>query len=475
MQNIKKMKKQIKYIYVTLLVASLLIGLNCCTDELNQNPTTQKQLASFLTNEGEVEEYVNAVYSRLQTDGLYKLYIPVAGEIPSDNTFDEVPANDGQVYGQMDLFQVVSSNGALASIWREHYIAIQAANTVLNRIDNISFANEDTKKAKKGEMYFLRGLFYFNLVRIFGDVPLVTKETTDPFEYFGQGRQPVADIYNQVKEDLEQAKELLPPTASKLGQATKYAAHTLMGKVHLTLKEFTDAKKEFEVVKNSGAYEVLPVDKIFGESNENNKEVIFDVQFAEGVNGNSEGSSMQQQFSPSGTLQNAKGHNLPTVELYNLYDDADLRKHAYVAMTDNKIPYSLKLTRPKGNAADGGSNFIVLRYSDVILMLAEIENELGNTDVALGYLNQIRTRAGLKATTATDKATLAEIIATERRFELVNEGHRWFDLIRTGKAVQTMNDWFKSQGVNITIAERHLLQLIPQSQIDTDKSLTQNP
>lgn len=473
------MKKQHKKIYIALLLMGILVGTNSCTKELNQTPPTQKQLSNFLNNESEVEEYVNATYSFLQS--LYNGYLVGVAELPSDNLWDEVPPNDDRVYGDMDNFTMEPANGGTGTIWRNSYVGIQAVNTVLNRIDNISFADENRKKNIKGEMHFLRGLHYFNLVRTFGGVPLVTQETVDPFDYFGQGRQPANEIYALIKDDLGKAKEMAPSVAARFGQATKYAAHTLLGKVHLTLHEYDEARTELLEVKNSGNYQVLAVDKIFGVENENNAEVIFNVQYASGINGNSEGSNMLQVFSPIGTISGAKGHCIPTHEFYSSYDPADLRRKQWLALSNNGIPYSLKLTRPTGDAADGPSDFIVLRYSDVILMLAEIENELDNRGdintggTALHYLNMIRSRSGVAAVTTTNKAQLAEAIATERRFELATEGHRWWDLIRTGKAIETMNAWFQSQNVNITVAERHMLMPIPQSQIDTDPSLVQNP
>lgn len=469
------MKFKYSYIYSALLISGLCVTMTSCHKQLDQQPTTQKELTNFLRNEVEVEEYVNAVYGMLQWNGTYKLYFPAMAEISSDNTFDEVPANDGQMYGQLDLFQVVPTNGLHASVWRDHYKTIQGANVVLNRINDVAFDSDETKNARKGEMMFIRSLMYFNLVRAFGDVPLVTKETTNPFEYFGQGRTATTEVYAQIIKDLETAIDLLPMVNDKVGKVRKTAAQTLLGKVYLTQKEWAKAKTALEAVVSSNQHELVAIDKLFGIANENNAEVIFDVQFAAAINGNAEGSNMQQQFSPSGTLANAKGHNLPTKELYDLYDNADLRKQHYVAITNNNIPYSLKLTRPTHNPADGGSNFIVLRYADVILMLAEIEAQLGNATVAVDYLNQIRERAGLSAVSDNNKDVILEKIATERRFELINEGHRWFDLIRYGTAVEVMNKWFADHNMNIIINQNHLLQPIPQDQIDTDPAMVQNP
>ncbi|WP_343670133.1 RagB/SusD family nutrient uptake outer membrane protein [Chitinophaga sp.] len=456
-------------------VIGMLLTLCACTKELFQEPTTEKNAGSFPGNETEAEEYMNATYGNLQENGLYGLYLPALSEIPSDNTFDEVPANDDGVYGQLDQFSVAPANNIIASNWRQSYYAIQKANLVLNRIDNITYASNTTKEARKGEMKFIRALLYFNLVRLYGDVPLVTQETTDPNTYFGQGRNAVADVYTQITKDLTEAIDQLPVTATQKGRVVKTAAQTLLAKVYLTQGNYSAAKTLLDAVVSSGNHRLMnnPAD-VFNISNENNAEIIFSVQFASGINGNTEGSIMFQIFSPSGTQTGAKGHNLPTKSLYNLYTNDDKRKGIYLDVTAAGVPYCKKLTKPTTVITDGGSDVVVLRYADVLLMLAECENELGNTAAAIPYLDAIRTRAGLAGTTATTQQTLRDAIATERRFELIGEGHRWFDLVRTGTAISVMNQWFTDNNIQISIDAHNLLMPVPQGQIDTDLSIKQN-
>lgn len=470
--NNYKMSPALKW--VAILTVGLL-GTQACTKQLNQVPLTQKELSNFFRSEMEVEEYINAVYGMLQWNGIYGLYFPALGEIPSDNTYDEVPANDGQVYGQLDEFATIPGNGLIATVWRDHYRAIQGANVVLNRIGDVAFASEEQKSASIGEMQFIRALLYFNLVRTFGDVPLVVEETTDPNLYFGQGRTAADAVYQQIIADLEAAIGNLPVRQTKQGKATRHAANALLGKVYLTRNEPAKAKQYFLEVVNSEQYQLEAIDRVFAIDNENNDEIIFDVQFASGVNGNQEGSSMQQQFSPSGTLANAKGHNLPTRSLYNLYAADDLRKEYYVGITANNIPFSKKLVQPTTAPADGGSNFVVIRYADILLLLAEIENETGNGAAAVAYVNAVRQRANaspIQAGLPADR--LGEAIELERRLELICEGHRWFDLLRYGTAVDVMNAWFDAEGINITVGAHHVLMPIPQGQLDTDPAITQN-
>ncbi len=465
-----------KKIHLILPLLSSTLLFSACEDKLFQEPQTSKVLNNFLRNETEAEEYVNAVYANLQSNGLYGLYLPAFGEIQSDNTYDEVPANDNGIYGQLDQFTTIPSNSIVTDVWTQSYRTIQKANVVLNRVSRISYATDATKQARIGEMKFIRALLYFNLVRLYGDVPLVTQETTDPNAYFGQGRTASSQVYDQIKKDLTDAITVLPATTSQPGRAVKTAAQTLLAKVHLTLKNYADAQTLLQAVVSSGQHTLMsnPAD-VFSISNENNKEIIFAVQFASGVNGNTEGSTLFQQFSPSGTVSGAKGHNLPTKSLYALFASADKRKGTYLTATSSGTPWTRKLTQPTTVITDGGSDVVVLRYADVLLMLAEVQNELGDASGAATNLNLIRTRAGLVNTTATTQSALRSAIDLERRFELVGEGHRWFDLVRSGNAVSVMNDWFNANNILVTITSNNLLMPIPQSQINTDPSINQNP
>lgn len=462
------MRRVIFYLVVVLFLGG-------CTNQLDQIPLTNKELSIFLRTEIEVEEYVNATYAALQANGLYGLYLPAMGEIPSDNSFDEVPANDGAIYGDLDEFKTIPTNGILDDNWRMSYVAIQRCNVVLNRIEQVNFRVAATKNARIGEMKFIRALLYFNLVRFYGEVPLVTQETSDPNVFFGQGRTAVSEVYTQIIKDLTESAAVLPTTTTQAGRVIKTAAQALLGKVYLTQKEYVKAKTELGAVISSNVHLLLPnTADVFALTNENNREVIFAVQFGSGINSNTEGSIMYQQFAPSNTVSGAKGHNLPTKELYAKYGANDTRKANYVDITANGTPYNNKLKRPTTVITDGGSDVVILRYADVLLMQAEVENELGNTATAQTLLNQVRTRAKLPNTTATTQAELRGAIDFERRLELAGEGHRWLDLLRTGQAITVMNDWFKVQNVPITVTNKNLLFPIPQKQIDTDPTIKQN-
>lgn len=464
---------KMKIIIILGLISFSMSG--CSGDLLNLNPETSNVLSNYYTSKSQILKGVNAAYGTLQYAGQYKLANLVLGELPSDNTLDEVPANDGGNYGQLDLFSMTSANTLIADSWKDNYKGIQQCNIILNRVDGIYDMTDQEKSQTKGEMLFLRSLMYFNLVRIFGDVPLVTIETTNPNDFFGQSRTSSDKVYTQIITDLEQAYNLLPTNSSAKSRASQGATAALLGKIFITRGDKANSLKYLEKISSS-QYGLLnnPGD-VFAVANKGNKEVLFDVEFASNINGAAEGSNAFQMFSPSGQVSGAKGHNLPTREVYNLFSDNDKRKTAYFIVTKGGMIGTNKLKNTSNTIGDGGSNIIVLRYADVLLMEAECYVET-NMQKANDCLRKVRERAGLTYADINDPLLLTEEIALERRKELINEGHRWFDLIRTNKAVTVMNAYFsRTAGYNgIVINSNNLVQPIPQVQIDTDNAIKQN-
>lgn len=458
-----------KYIYLTIAIAAL--GLVSCEKELIQNPSTTKVADNFYSNEAEMEEAVNAVFATLQFTGVYDTAMPAVGELPGEDAYDETPANDGGVYGMLDDFIVIPQSSLVANVWKDSYQGIQRTNIVLNRIQEVDFEAPETKQARIGEMLFIRSLLYFNLVRTFGDVPLVTDEVENPQEYFGQTRTAVSEVYKQIIADLTEAEKNLPiRNDSNKGRVVKTAAQTLLGKVHLTLGDYANAKSSLLKVVAAKAHKLVPVNDVFSPDNELNEELIFVVQFASGTNSNSEGSDAYRMFNPTGRqdggLSGTKGHGVLKPDFFSLYDDVDTRKNVYVGVLESGLAYTNKIAVPTTVVGDSPSDWTVLRYADVLLMLAEIENELDNSTTAVDYLNEIRNRANLgDFSGSTDKTSVFAEIDLQRRLELVWEGHRWFDLLRQGRAQSVLG---------ITDVNKLLLPL-PASQIAADPALAQNP
>jgi len=459
------MKRTIYFLIVIALVTA------SCDNELIQNPNTSKVADSFYSNEAELEEAVNAVYASLQFTGNFDTAIPAMGELPGEDAYDQTPANDGGVYGQLDDYNVIAQSGLIANIWKDAYVGIQRANIVLNRIGNIEYDSEEIRKNRIGEMKFIRALYYFNLVRIFGDVPLITKEIINPQDSFGQERTPVNEVYTQITEDLAEAIDLLPiRNESNKMRVVKSAAQTLLGKVELTLQNYDQAKLYLEEVVSSGAHNLVGVNEVFSTSNELNEEIIFAVQFSSGINSNSEGSDAYRMFNPTGrvvgNLTGTKGHGVLKSDFYSLYQNNDQRKDVYVGALESGVAYNNKIAVPTTVVGDAESDWVVLRYADVLLMLAEIENELGNQTNAINYLNQIRNRVGLGDYNGLeDKSSVFTEVDLQRRLELVWEGHRWFDILRQNRASEVL-------GIS---DNAKLLMPLPASQIAADPALQQNP
>ncbi len=466
-----------KYILLTMVVSLSIIS---CEDELDILPITEKSANNFFSNEAEIESAIVGAYGQLQNGGLYGLDLIGVGEISGEDSFEEIAANDGGRFGQLDDFSTNPGNDLVGDIWRESYEGIQRVNVVLNRITDIEFENENLKTNRIGEMKFLRALLYYNLVRLYGDVPLVVEETESPFDFFGQGRTPSEEVYTQIQNDLQDAIQDLPQEKSPARPA-EGAARALLADVQMTRGDSAAALTNLEAVVNSGEYELMATTAdIFGVANEGNAEILFEVQFASGFNadGSIEGSPAASQFRPSGTTANAKGHNLPTQAFIDSYETGDTRLDDYVAVDPDANPFyfTTKYEVSDTGVNDGGSDHLIIRFADVVLKYAEVLNENGQTAEAIIQLNRVRTRAGLAGTTATSQADVEEAIRLERRFELFGEGHRWFDLKRYGNAVEVMNTFFESTGATTRINENNLLLPIPQSQIDTDPDvIIQNP
>ncbi|MBU2902991.1 RagB/SusD family nutrient uptake outer membrane protein [Maribacter dokdonensis] len=457
--------------YISLTIAVLALGLVSCEKELIQNPTTTKVADNFYANEAEMEEAVNAVFATLQFTGVYDTAMPAVGELPGEDAYDETPANDGGNYGMLDDFIVIPQSSLIADVWEDTYKGIQRANIVLSRIQEVEFEDAALKEARTGEMLFIRALLYFNLVRTFGDVPLIVDEVENPQEYFGQARTPIEDVYAQIISDLQTAESLLPVrNENNRGRVVKTAAQALIGKVYLTRLNYSAARESLLKVVNSSSHNLIEVDRVFSVDNELNEELIFVVQYASGINSNGEGSDAYRMFNPTGRqdggMAGTKGHGVLKPDFFALYDDADSRKGVFVGQLESGLAYNNKIAVPTTVIGDSPSDWVVLRYADVLLMLAEIENELGNSSDAVSYINEIRNRANLgDYSGSTDKASLFAEIDLQRRLELVWEGHRWFDLLRQGRAQSVLG---------ITDTNKLLLPL-PASQIAADPALVQNP
>lgn len=482
--------------YNLIAIALLGVSFSSCSDFLEQNPQTDLSENDFYKTADDIASAVNGAYSSLQEGDIYGNWY-IFGEIPSDNTRNQL-SGSVTTQDEFDKFYIDTQNATIANFWKAAYKVINRTNTVLGRIDGIPL-DANLANRYKLECKFIRALMYFNLVRVYGDVPLVLKEINIA-ESYDILREPQANVYNQIIADLKEAQALpVSYPAAEDGRATQGAAKALLGKVYMTLHNYTEAETILGEVVNSGRYSLLEntpgslnIDgygSVFSPINHNSREGIFEIQFLKG--GYDEGSNYANNFAPenSGTnvvaVGGTGGNNVPEMDIYNAYEEGDLRRDFSMSLGyyDNRknnewveSRYVCKFMDVPYQNNDASNNYPVIRYADVLLMYAEALNQNGKTAEACRYLNMTRRRGFGYQTTetspvdlqTTDKTQFERMVEQERRVELAFENHRWFDLIRTGRAVEVM----RSKG--FTLNETNLTCPIPQKQIDVNPKLTQN-
>jgi hypothetical protein len=449
-----------KYIYLILFTISL--GFVGCKKEfLDLKPTDTQNSANFYKTPQQFQQAITGCYQPLQD--LYKGSFWVMGEMRSDNTSYEYDPYDrsGNLKEDMDEFRELNNNDYPATFFTGSYNIIGRCNVILTRLPAAKI-DAATANVVSGQASFLRAFNYFNLVRMFGSVPLVLKEVESVQQAYMVGvKAPVDDIYNAIIADAKDAIAKLPvkyAAEADKGRVTKGAAETMLAEVYMTQKKFDLAIPVLRDIIASNAYGLNDdyADN-FNIATKNSKESIFEIQFIEGPNGL--GSDFVDTFIPwdyydtdiTGYEINngaVNGWNIPTQDMVTAYEPDDARRDA--SLTDfTSDEYGIDLPFIKKYQSIGAvqgvtaNNFPVYRYADVYLMLAESLNEQGYAGGgdAFKYLNKVRFRAGLEDKTAADvpnQEAFRVAIAHERQVELAFENHRWFDLLRTGKAVEVM-------------------------------------
>jgi hypothetical protein len=470
------MKKIVVFVIVAMALGS------CKKSFLEREPISNMPSSAFYKSDADMQIALKSAYASLQLAGQYGDANWQVGEVRSDNTYNW-EGGGSFPDAELDQFKQSSSNSILNAMWLDTYSGILLCNIVLDRIVTVSM-NDDIKKQFTAEALFLRSLMYFNLVRTFGDVPLVLKETVSVQEGYTQGRDAVGKVYDQVISDLTVAAEDLPVlfTGLNVGRATRGAANALLGKVLLTYGKHELSASILNEVIRSGTYHLLPdYADLWKTTNANNEESLFEVQYKKGGTGT--GSGYTNFFAPRGSESIvsrtgfAYGKNLPTADLVAAFEIGDIRKNASLAETytrNNQViydPYTVKYKDIPFAERDADNNWVVLRYADVLLMYAEAQNEIngGPDNEAYNSINLVRQRAGLDPLTeGMGKADFAMALEHERQVELAFEGHRWFDLVRTGRALQVMNTHFHGL---ITLKPYQLLFPVPQRQININPTI----
>lgn len=442
------MKKILYFIALPLLMA-------CSNNFIELTPLSTVSIDLLYKTDNDFRDAVIGGYNTLQTQ--YRDFY-IFGDVRADDSEIQVVKTDA--WSDSDLFIINGSSGIINTTWRNYYIVISRMNMVLSKIEEADPSIVTNKNRHIAEAKFLRAFSYFDLVRIFGDVPLVIKPITTQ-ESYEIPREKTDAVYDFIINDLLSIEQDLPAeySGSDVGRVTKGAAKALLGRIYLTRGDFAKAESKLQEVTTMG-YELLPdFNDLFDYAkDEHHSEYIFDIEYAAGQNISN---TMTNRFAPNSApflayygVNGIGGEaNSPTEELRNLFDDSDVRKDVSVGIYGGFIDdsgefvafppatsqsYTKKFLTATPAQDDSDVNWKVIRYADVLLMYAEALNENGKTNEALTYLNMIRTRAGVPTYSGRTKDETRELIYTERRLELCFEGHRWFDLVRYGRAHETL-------------------------------------
>lgn len=473
------MKKIINSIFFLFVV----VALTSCADFLDEDNPDKQQKNKYYETENDIEQAVNAVYGQMKTTNYYNHMFRYT-EIRSDNTTmaDGAKTATSGVYNEFDAYTISKTNSVVEGAWNTMYSCIYKANTVLDHIDGVSMTDENREKYI-AETKFLRALSYFHLVRLYGPVPLVTHYIKTESEAREKGRTPVDEIYTQIVEDLKYVTESPLPNRyatsdKKFGHVNRIAGLALLGKVYLTMyAELPDNKdqnlenaitylEEAYSLKSFNELKEIAYADIFGIPNEGCPEIIYQVTYKAMQGVSSEFAYLFQPMAQSGltSLRSGDGFNLVEPNLYAEYESALDRRRTVSIGTSDGVRYCKKYVDMTSSEGLGGNNWIVLRYADVILMLAEAYNEKGNEPKAKEYLDMVRVRANMKpydessASYHTSYPTLKDAILHERRVELAFENHRWYDLLRFKKGEELVT--FMT-GKGYTFRDRDRLLPIP--------------
>jgi hypothetical protein len=511
------MKRYHYYIILLCCMAS-----TACNKVIDLYPQSNLNTGTYYSNLEEVRAALTGCYNGMQT--------PVKSEWQfteqrSDNTKQGVPgstASTNRDLSDLDMFVPSTSHAAIYSYWLATYNNIHNCNLVLQKLGvkydaatgAVNFANvttpvtETDRKKLAAEALFIRAYHYFNLVRLFGGVFLVT-DPISPAEAKTMNRSTEADIYKLIEADLKASADnginakFTAMAAGDIGRATSWSAKGLLGKVYLTQNKKQEAAPVLmDVYLNSGYSLQGTYANVFSTANEMNSEILFAVRFKAG--GIGLGSDFANQFAPLGSGAavvngDGKGLNYPAAELDTAYISTDARRAVslgvYGSGTASKL-YVKKFVSTVAVVNDAENDFPVLRFADIILMIAEAQGF--NNPTSLGFINLARGRS-LPAAAAPTVAAFEQLLSNERRLEFAFENQRWFDLLRfnttltTINAVQRMKDHFANEynahyklytAPALPLAElqgnvttNKLLLPIPQREIDnnTQLKINQNP
>lgn len=523
MKNIHKIKSP----FSALFLASMVFISSCSDDVLDQPNNNATSTGNFGTTAEQVETAINGAFHPITGTFFWGRIIHTGAFLRSDE-YNVIPLD---LNTTMSTLQGKPGDRWSTELWQELYKSISRCNNIIVNTSKESIAEEDYNPLV-GQAYFLRAFDYWYLLNLYGNVPIIPD--TPDFDNLLLNQAPQADVWKQIIEDLEKAEMMLPESwdGANLGRVTSGAATALKGKSYLYMKDWTNAHQTLSTLV--GKYALLPASEYgdnFTEANENNGESVFELQFL-GQTNFVWGSDIPQ----TGTMGNFHIDYAPPAKsadnghIFNPWLKKLFEDNGDTFRRNETLVYDYPGSTGYGGAdyltdfaedigiAEGlgvepifskkyagldigartdvdrlgtnvGTNWRVIRYSDVLLMLAEALNEDSQTAEAIGYLNMVRERpgSGLAATTAISQDEVRQAIIEERAMELAGEGHRYFDLVRWGLA----DDYLGTTSLHVTngaqpnhpksisggtfTSGRDEIIWIPNSERDANPNLKQNP
>jgi len=479
-----------------IIILLVILAFAGCEGFLEEDIRSTHNYDNYFKSEDDLVRFSNGMFGGLiiwtwEQGGLFFNNYWVLQDLASDNCIEKGPSVDMH---DLDKFTFDPNNIVFDFVWQGCYFIINSANVLLAESENMPvYSSPEIKNHIQGEAYFMRGMLYFELVKLFGELPLQDFPTTK-VDASQLDRSPVSAVYERIITDLELAEELLevnPFPNRKLGMPTPETVSALLAKVYLTRgalnndqADFAQAKVYLEKV--IGQYDLEPeFSDIFSFENNNAGEILWAVNFSgtlgEGWTTNQFLVRLMPTTISDQGIRNGQGWERPTPHLFDSYYPGDERKAAtFITEFDGEDfgePYIQKywdrVAEPGKQNGESDADFIYLRYSDVVLMYAEALNEINNGPDAGAYdaINQIRARAGINdLTPGLNYQAFKDSLLQERRWEFVMEGHRWYDLVRFGKLTEAVL-LAKPQA---NVMDHHILFPVPQKERYYNPALSQN-
>jgi len=462
-------KFSFKNFFLKSMIFTGILTVFSCEDVLEREPLNEVNQAMVITDKGSANAAVAGLYNELQSSDYYGDNYLIIGDVSSDiaqsiGTWD--------FYREMDTYQIsAAGNQENDNFYTRAYSTINVANNILEKIPELSNISSEDKDPMLGAAYFVRGLALFDLTRLYGGVPgvvgtmgvpIITKPTNSLAELEYPSRPTLEASYGAVEQDLLTAVDLLPESSNK-SIASKGAAKALLSRLYSYLKEYEKVIEYSTDVITDPNYSLNPVfEDIF--DTKLGTESIFELNF-----NSSDQSGIRNWYNPNGGRGDLTAHE-------SFYEEAtanpnDVRGELF-GFSESNGHYQIKYKK-----AGGIDNIIILRIAEMYLNRAEAKAYLDEIDGALYDLNIVRIRAGIGEITPapTTKEEVLQAIAKQNKLEFAFEGHRYFDLMRTGKILEVLQNIERMNGPAVSLPEiGRAVFPIPNFELDANKNLNQN-